>query len=348
MAFDPSGRFLISGAKDGSVKKWHLGSSGPQVTVRHTNVVTSLAFSDDDEHLWMIGGESKDLKSVDIASLKKMPVNPPMDSPKTVAVSPDGQQLAIAGADQSGCCTLSDKKLNVLHRWNLTSNMWPTPVFSPDGRWLIVAHASGELSLFDTRTGEAVWKGGSSRTDVLKPNPAIFSRDGRYVLNGSLEGTIRVLDVATGELLREFPVRDAAVAALLLDSSGDGLFCGGTDTGKIDVWDWRTGQLLRTMVGHTGWVTALAMLPDGRRLVSVGADATVRLWDVTSGRQVMVIGRHDESVVGVAVSHDGATIATCGLDNALRLWETREPPIDGLDARYERARPTWVGFRSDD
>jgi WD40 repeat protein len=40
--------------------------------------------------------------------------------------------------------------------------------------------------------------------------------------------------------------------------------------------------LLRTLTGHSGYVNALAVLPDGQ-LASGADDRTIRLWDPTSG-----------------------------------------------------------------
>ena len=43
------------------------------------------------------------------------------------------------------------------------------------------------------------------------------------------------------------------------------------------------GPLIRTLEGHTNWVTAVAMLPDGRRALSGSGDNTLKLWDLESG-----------------------------------------------------------------
>ena len=46
----------------------------------------------------------------------------------------------------------------------------------------------------------------------------------------------------------------------------------------IKIWDVDTGQELRTLTGHTDWVTALAFSPDGTMLASGGNDRALRIW----------------------------------------------------------------------
>jgi WD40 repeat protein len=45
------------------------------------------------------------------------------------------------------------------------------------------------------------------------------------------------------------------------------------------------GPLERILLGHTGEVQAVAVTPDGARIVSAGFD-TVRIWDLASGSEI--------------------------------------------------------------
>ena len=47
----------------------------------------------------------------------------------------------------------------------------------------------------------------------------------------------------------------------------------------------RKCQALKTLEGHTAWVEGLAFYAQGTRLVSVGADQTIRLWDFTEPKK---------------------------------------------------------------
>jgi WD40 repeat protein len=77
---------------------------------------------------------------------------------------------------------------------------------------------------------------------------------------------------------------------------------------QIDVWDWATGQQVRTLTGHSHWVTALAISPNGRTLASGSLDGTIHLWDLPSGTlRATLFARH---VTTLAFSPDGSTLAS--------------------------------------
>jgi WD40 repeat protein len=44
-----------------------------------------------------------------------------------------------------------------------------------------------------------------------------------------------------------------------------------------------TGRALRTLEGHSAWVAAVAVTPDGQRAVSASDDNTLRVWDIETG-----------------------------------------------------------------
>jgi WD40 repeat protein len=49
------------------------------------------------------------------------------------------------------------------------------------------------------------------------------------------------------------------------------------------IWDLGTGETLRSLEGHTDWISALAVLAGGSRALSGSNDSTLRLWDLATG-----------------------------------------------------------------
>lgn len=89
----------------------------------------------------------------------------------------------------------------------------------------------------------------------------------------------------------------------------------------LKVWSLVTGTEVRTLTGHGGSVTAVAVTPDGRSVVSGGSDNTVRLWDVTTGLEVSRYEKHAPGVTAVAVTQDGRYAVSGGRDGMVKVWE---------------------------
>jgi len=81
------------------------------------------------------------------------------------------------------------------------------------------------------------------------------------------------------------------------------------------------GPLLRTLEGHTGGVSAVAVLADGRRALSGSYDNTLRLWDLETGESVRTLEGHTDLVRAVAVLADGRRAVSGSRDKTLRLWD---------------------------
>lgn len=78
--------------------------------------------------------------------------------------------------------------------------------------------------------------------------------------------------------------------------------------------------------GHDSWVMSIAVLPDGRGVVTAGYDGRL-VWFDDAGetpQMVRAIEAHDGWVRSVAVSPDGRLLASCGNDRLVRLWDAAD------------------------
>jgi WD40 repeat protein len=82
-----------------------------------------------------------------------------------------------------------------------------------------------------------------------------------------------------------------------------------------------TGELVRTLSGHTDDVTSVAFSPDGRLLVTASRDHDARIWDVASGRMIRLLHGHAAFVSDAQFSADGRWVVTAGPAKA-GVWAT--------------------------
>jgi WD40 repeat protein len=95
----------------------------------------------------------------------------------------------------------------------------------------------------------------------------------------------------------------------------------GSSDNTIKVWELESGQMLRSLEGHTESVTSVAVTPDGQHVVSGSGDNTVKVWELESGQMLRSLEGHTESVTSVAVTPDGQHAVSGSKDKTLKVWE---------------------------
>ncbi|MFS8117945.1 MAG: hypothetical protein ACMG55_05570, partial [Microcoleus sp.] len=80
------------------------------------------------------------------------------------------------------------------------------------------------------------------------------------------------------------------------------------------------GRLLRTLTGHTDWVQAVAITPDGKRAISASSDHTLKVWHLETGEELSTLRGHLTYVNAVAVTPDGTKVISGSWDNTIKIW----------------------------
>jgi WD40 repeat protein/uncharacterized caspase-like protein len=123
-------------------------------------------------------------------------------------------------------------------------------------------------------------------------------------------------------------IQNLQSAAISLAFAFDGArIVSGTYDGRVQLWDVKTGRLLRTMIGHAQSVYAVAFSIDGTRVISSGKDKTVKEWDASTGNLVRSVTMQSpaKDFWTTAISPDLRTILSGqsmdGKRSGMEQWE---------------------------
>lgn len=140
----------------------------------------------------------------------------------------------------------------------------------------------------------------------------------RFLIHAS--GGLQLFDLR--ERPRHRVVGDASLGGkqLLRFDPTDTLVAACDRDGSLKLLDTRNWQV-RAILPSSSAVYGLAFTPDGRRLVSGGADGIVRIWDVYTGELLHAFEWHRKWVTCLAMSPDGTTVATGSEDSTIAVWD---------------------------
>ena len=129
---------------------------------------------------------------------------------------------------------------------------------------------------------------------------------------------MRLWDLATAETVRVFEAGKGAVRCLSVLPYNHHFVFGG-DARLVYVADLESGLTAPGMEGHTGPIEALTSASDGRHVLSLSSDGTLRVWDLVACKQR---GRVDVPghASALAVAHQSRLALTGGDDGIARLW----------------------------
>jgi WD40 repeat protein/DNA-binding SARP family transcriptional activator/class 3 adenylate cyclase len=200
---------------------------------------------------------------------------------------------------------------------------------SPDGGLVAAVSLNGRLQVWDATTGEE-----TIATDPSSSTSGIaWSPDGDYLAaadNSGDRGRVTIRDRRGREIavLREEP--GASVASVAFSPDGGRLVTAGDPMGRFDpdgreivIWDWRVGEVERTI--DAGAVSA-APSPTGELIATVPqrkSGPQVEVWDWRTGQRVAALARNTGFVVDMAFSADETRLATAGGDGTVRVWDPR-------------------------
>lgn len=262
LAYSPDGTTLATADMNSTIRLWDTESGKLKLTFktkidagqlldrgRHSNTITSLAYSPDGKTL--VGGSREG--KIHFWDLEREGYRQTFAEQEYPAIylgySADGSML-ISGT--------SNKRMTI-------SGIYP------------------EINIWDVQKQQLIRTINIQRIgDGI--NSISFSPDGKTVA-GTSDNIIYLWNAETGILRQKLSSHRSKVTSVAYSLDGSTLASGGDDN-VIRVWDTVTGQYLQTLYGHSDSVTLVAYSLDGNKLASTSDDGTILLWDISAVKQV--------------------------------------------------------------
>jgi WD40 repeat protein len=78
--------------------------------------------------------------------------------------------------------------------------------------------------------------------------------------------------------------------------------------------------LKKTLTAHTDAVFSLAIMPDGKTLVTGSGDKTIKIWNLSTGELKNTLIGHTDAVFSLAMTPDGQTLVSGSGDKTIKIW----------------------------
>ncbi len=276
------------------VKIWNVKTGECRLTLQgHTRLINDLAFEPDDRWLATASSDETiklwDLRTGECVKTFLGHSNRVL----SIAFSPDGRFIASGGDDRS--VKLWDVQTGrCLKTFQGYTNAIYSISLSPDRHVLATAHEDESIKLWNLETG-SVFK-------VLR------------------EHTNRVWCVAFANPSdRDFNYKSQSPEVQQASS----LLASGSADYSVKIWNWETGQCLKTLRGHANWVWSVVFSPSAEQIVSASYDRTLKLWNVQTGKCLKTFQEQSSASLSVLFSTDGQQLFSSDYSGRVSQWDVQ-------------------------
>ncbi|KAF2102417.1 WD repeat-containing protein [Rhizodiscina lignyota] len=268
--FDAPFGTMVTSALDDTVRVWDLNAGRCMGLLEgHLSSVRCLQVED---NIVATGSMDASIRLWDLSRAEYNPQDQPAaHSNKDGTTNDDDDGLAFEGNPEDAPPPPPPSSMQDCPLFTLEAHVAEVTALHFRGDTLVSGSADKTLRQWDLQKGRCVqtldvlWA--AAQASTLAPSTVSTSDSAAATAGSGWAKTGRYMD-AEADFVGALQVFDAALAC-------------GTADGMVRLWDLRSGQVHRSLVGHTGPVTSLQF--DDVFLVTGSADRSVRIWDLRTG-----------------------------------------------------------------
>jgi WD40 repeat protein len=140
--------------------------------------------------------------------------------------------------------------------------------------------------------------------------------DSRIIISRGMDKRICIWDQNIRVPLRKY-LNTFYLTSFCLTPNGRYIFTAGPDIRKYDS---QTGELLQEIHMTAGYLSAIDITPDGRKIIAGSYDSTVLFWDLNENIHLKLLG-HTKRIRSVKITPDAKIAVSTGDDKTIRIWE---------------------------
>jgi hypothetical protein len=270
MVFLPDGKLAVAGGRpgqEGDVRIYNINAGKPR----------------------MVGG----VPSIDGVNDKTVFLKELVQSDDAIlalALSPDGKKLASAGTDR------------LLRVWDLPSGKLEHTIenhadwvfgltFAADGKHLVTGSRDKTAKVWDLSAKESVVTFPDHQNTVYA---VAMTGDGKLGISAGEDNQVRQWQATdekkqVGKQTKVLGSHAKAVFRMAHHADAKNpLLATCSADGTVKLWNPVAGTALKTLGGHTDWVYAVAISPDGQLVAGGAWNGEVRVWKVADGKEATV------------------------------------------------------------
>ena len=291
MVWSRDGRHIATGDLKGAIRLWEVDTPVPHCVhvIDGHAAVQSLGFTPDSRYLVSAGIDRHNavcIWDVESGHLRET-LHGHSTNAGIVAYAPNGHLLA--NALRSGTIELWNVDLRehsslvrFLRGHESTLNAL---TFNPANVGLLASCGRDMMvRLWDTESGSEL-----ATLPSYGGNGAVqFDATGRFLAVEGQHHSVALWDVGDPNMptrVLAFEGHADSPLSLTFHPDGSQMVSGSLDR-TVRLWDTKTGQMMKTIGRHDGYVTSVAFSPDGQFVASAGKDGVAHIWCAESGERV--------------------------------------------------------------